>query len=136
MRLGKSDLLRALKELAAALPSGKDRDLDRLAEGYLGALEDCSLDELRYAVQEVIKEDRFFPPASRLRRLAFDYRKTRPQVQQGSGTLRDRYDFWARDGKNGPCPVCGSLLEWPEGRRATITHDHQQHDLQGVPYSF
>lgn len=136
MRLAKTDLLPILRDLAVSMPGAKDRDPVALVDGYYDALDDCSVLEVQTAARAVKRESRFFPAAAMLRRFVLDYRKEHPNGGNGGNqTPAERMDTWARfEMPNGvPCPYCGSVLTFPEGRRGGVWHDEQRHQEARAP---
>lgn len=135
MPLAKWDVTRLLTELASALPTYKDRNLETLAGEYFRALNDCSLEELEAAKKEAVRTLDKFPSAAKLRAFALEHRKDGPGRAQSQLTLREEYHRWERAGMNGPCPVCSSVLEWRDGQRGHVYHDHQRHVEARIGYS-
>lgn len=128
MRLAKSDLSPLLQQLHLMFPGGTGRKPEQLLEGYYGALEDCPLRDVQFAVDVIKREDQHFPRASRIRKLALEHRLKHPDQGGSTTTLKQRYDAWVIEGFTigQPCPVCGSCLDHVGGRYG-ITHDRQLH---------
>lgn len=136
MRLALSDVAMALRDLREVFSPPKGVPPERMAERYLNALSGLGPDELRHAVQEAIRtESHFWPKPAKLWQLGMEYRKAHPTTYNGPRSLGQQFSEWERDGMNGPCPVCGSVMEWPDGQRGGVRHEGQRHKEVGIEYT-
>lgn len=134
-------MLRLLDELAAAFgkPQAEGR-ARKIGEVYLGALRDLPAPAVEAAVKRAIRDEKYFPRPSALRRIAKDQpgRDRGPDLSIPQG----QYDAWMADiwgpdnrtARSLPCPTCGSCFTWGP-RNLWIIHDRRRHREAGVPYS-
>lgn len=130
----KADVLVAIRQLMEVYTLPKGRTADDLAGTWLSVLGEMSPERLRAAVAVYRRSDAsYFPKPGQLRALA---RELNVAERSGPMGAEGEYRKWQSEGMDGPCPVCGSIVETAtETTRAQIRHDHQQHYEAGIGYA-
>ena len=126
------EMLSLLEEAATVFPIPRDTDIRKMSETYSKILGWFSMDVLRRALQEYLTtQTRRFPRPGDLFPLAKSIESVPPTTE-----MDQVYMDWYQAGMWGPCPVCQSVLEFPEidvMQRAAIHHDVQRHKEMCLP---
>lgn len=132
MRTAPIEMLDLLQEAANVYPIPRENDLKRMSETYVKALGHFPLDVLKQAFDEYARTStRGFPKPGNLYPLA-----KRIEHAPTTNDLEKAHYDWYCGGVNGPCPVCGSVLEIPPPnvqKRARVYHDARRHREMRVP---
>jgi hypothetical protein len=109
---------------------------DAMARVYFEALADLSSEDFQVAITQAIRtESKFWPRPGKLRELANEHRKSFGLTASAPPlTPYQEYLEHPSDWHKVPCPVCGALLEWREGRRGHVYHDVLKHRDAQEPY--
>lgn len=126
-----SDVREQIQRLTFVYALPKGVQMGPLAEAWTEALEGVNPSEMQQAVGDYIRGGgTYFPKPSEIRRRVLE---TRQQHGAKKATdLRGRYYAWEQS-HEGPCPVCGAVLQLYEGRYHVI-HDYPEHQRQRVPH--
>lgn len=132
-RLSRPELASILRDLAGAFAGQGSRDLDGLLGGFYAVLHDFDAREVEAAAELAMREEKYFPTASRLLKLTEKVRRQHPQAFYASSPYAVMM-AWAQGpvADGAPCPCCGSVLEERNGR-LHVYHDQRLHHEQHMP---
>ena len=132
MRTPPIEMLALLEEAATVFTIPRETDIKKMSETYAKILGWFTMEVLQQALQEYLTtQSRRFPRPADLFPLA-----KRIESTPVANTLSETHMQWYQDGMHTPCPVCGSVLEFPgpdEKATTKIHHDAQQHREASVP---